>query len=274
MMQSLFIANKGLAAYLSYQPVKNEGNCTLRDMHDFFGTKDLNNIEYLSFDDIKLDPGVLEFVIDNLPKLTQIHISRIELSKEDWSLLLMTVKRLTAFSMYHIAYDSKLISDALMGSSVISLCLSDCRYNLSTLDLSRTNIISLEIDDQMVTHRVLKQLLAVPLQQLYLNMCGLSDVDSALIASWVQGNYRLEKLALIENRNMTDISRQLIFEAIQWHPRIDSCWMTEDLDHRLSDKINVRTKINQSTRVKRMVPLLAQPPVPKDILRHIYLFLK
>jgi hypothetical protein len=278
-MKTLHIHQNGIATTITVShPTITRGRCSLQDIKDYFDTVDLDQFGTLRLVDTILDPGVLEFVIHRLVNLQSIRLARIQLSKEDWSVLLKALKeRLTEFGMYHVAYDSKLINEALMdGSSVTHLSISDCRYNFSTLDLTKTKIQDLIIDHQIITHDVLVRLLTVPLLVLHLDSCDLTDVEGAVLASWLLWNNQIETLRLTGNRHITGQSRKLILEAINTHPRIKHCWTSAfmDTNRELSGLVSKRAKSNQSTRVKRMVPLLAQPPVPKDILRHIYLFLK
>lgn len=250
--------------------------CEIADVNSLMFSSTWSRISALHLIEAQLEPGTLEYMFDRFLNLQSICISNINLLKEDWPLLLKKLRGLTSFSMYHVAYDSKLINEALIGSSITTLTITDCRYDWSTLDLTKTKIQSLIIENQIIVHKILKGILTVPLISLHLNHCRLTDEDGAFISSWLLWNNQLQMLSIKENQLLTDHSRRLIMKAIETHPRLRLCDVGTygQWDSTVNDWMKERMKTNRSRRVVRVVSLLAQPPVPKDILRHIYLFLK
>jgi hypothetical protein len=84
------------------------------------------------------------------------------------------------------------------------------------------------------------------------------------VAEWLRTDNKLEQLILPSESTAWSMM------DVRYHPRLREVPATPF--HRPLGMVGQRLFVNQSVEVKRFVQLLAQPPVPKDILRHMHEF--
>jgi hypothetical protein len=85
---------------------------------------------------------------------------------------------------------------------------------------------------------------------------------------WLKRDCQLVELELLVN----GIDLKRLTAAVEYHPRLRLLTARDDTDDDWP-LVNQR-QLQPKTKPIRMVQLLAEEPVPKDILRHIYCFIK
>jgi hypothetical protein len=95
-----------------------------------------------------------------------------------------------------------------------------------------------------------------------LELVNTDELDQ--VAEWLRTDNKLEQLILPPESSAWSKM------DVRYHPRLKEVPATPV--HRPLGVVGQRLFVNQSVEVKRFVQLLAQPPVPKDILRHMHGF--
>jgi hypothetical protein len=86
---------------------------------------------------------------------------------------------------------------------------------------------------------------------------------------WLKRDCQLVELELFVNR----IDLKKLKDAVEYHPRLRLLTARDDSNDDWPTLYRHRV-LEPRRKPIRMVQLLAEPPVPKDILRHIYCFIK
>lgn len=131
------------------------------------------------------------------------------------------------------------------------------------LALPTSHIKSLAIWHSFQPHQMIQFLHALTLSPVVeLELFDMNNLDP--IAEWLRTDNKMEVLHLPPDS--TAWSKM----DVRYHPRLKEVPVTPV--HRPLGMVGQRVFVNQSQEVRRFIPLLAQPPVPKDIIRHIHGF--
>jgi hypothetical protein len=280
--------------------VSNQNNCLSLTCHNGYHIKQedlITIIHTVESQNVTESLALIDVHFDSTVNLTDfgnhfrsvIRLSIFNQVTYDFAVVLRLIPSITHLSFFDVKVLPSALFCGLPRTNVISLDLYGCHFTHDAVEAEWFSQLTHLVDDneklpinQIIEYGKLVKL-TVEVKRHHGEFVGAllkarSVKDLHILrtnyygpSGWEEIYRYLKEDCLLESftRNHPYYDNQELLESIKYHPRlreVDMYSVTPEVDRRL--------ELNQSNKVRRTVELLGHDVLPKDIVRHVYGFIR